>query len=78
MNKINKTYIVGIICILFAAWIIWSTGDISEKLVSGEPGPRLFPYISAAGIIICSILTMIFDAPKDAKREKKPFLTKDG
>lgn len=78
MNKINKTYIVGIVCILFAVWIIWSTGGISEKLVSGEPGPRLFPYISAAGIIICSILTMIFDGPKDAKREKKPFLTKDG
>lgn len=78
MNKINKTYIVGIVCILFAVWIIWSTGGISEKLVSGEPGPRLFPYISAAGIIICSILTMIFDGPKEAKREKKPFLTKDG
>lgn len=78
MKKFQKTYIVGIICILFAVWIIWSTGSISEKLVSGEPGPRLFPYISAAGIIICSILSMIFDGPKEAKEEQKPFLTKDG
>ena len=78
MKKFCKTYIVGAVCILFAVWIIWTTGSISEKLVSGEPGPRLFPYISAAGIIICSVLTMIFDGPKDAKRERGPFLTRDG
>lgn len=78
MKKLSKTYIVGIVCILFAAWIIWSTGSISEKLVSGEPGPRLFPYISAAGIIICAVLSMIFDGPKDAQKEGKPYLTRDG
>ena len=78
MKKLQKTYIVGIICILFAVWIIWNTGGISMKLVSGEPGPKLFPYLSAAGIIICSVLSMIFDGPKDAQKERKPFLTKDG
>lgn len=78
MKKVGKTYIVGIICIVFAAWIVWSTGSISEKLVSGEPGPRLFPYIAAVGIIICSVLSMIFDGPKDGQKEGKPFLTPDG
>lgn len=78
MKKLSKTYIVGILSILFAVWVIWSTGSISDKLVSGEPGPRLFPYISAAGIIICAVLSMIFDGPKDAQKEKKPYLTKDG
>lgn len=78
MKKFHKTYLVGITCIIFALWIIWSTGSISEKLVSGEPGPRLFPYIAAAGIIVCSILTMVFDGPKEAQKEKRPFLTKDG
>ena len=78
VKKIQKTYVVGIVCIIFAVWIIWSAGSISTKLVSGEPGPRLFPYLSAAGIIICAVLSMIFDGPKDAKKEKKPFLTKDG
>jgi len=78
MKKLNKTYVTGLIALLFAGWIIWQAGDISNKLVSNEPGPKLFPYISAAGIIICAILSMIFDGPKEAKAEKKPYLDKAG
>lgn len=75
MKKLNKTYITGALCILFAIWIIFETGSISDKLVSNEPGPRFFPYISAVGIIICSLLSIIFDGKKDMH---KPYLTKDG
>lgn len=75
MKKINKTYLSCAILLLFAAWIIVQTGHISERLVSNEPGPKLFPYISAVGIIVCSILSMIFDGPKEKQREGKPFLT---
>lgn len=78
MKKLNKTYLVGIFALLFAGWIIFETGSISEKLVSNEPGPRLFPYIAAAGIIVCSILSMIFDGHKESQKDKKPYLTKDG
>lgn len=78
MKKLNKTYATGIIAILFAIWVIWQAGGISEKLVSNEPGPRLFPYISAAGIIVCAVLSMIFDGPKEAKKESKPYLDREG
>jgi len=76
MKTFNKTYISGVICLMFAGWIIWQTGTIGERLVSNEPGPRLFPYISAIGIIVCSVLSMIFDGRKETA--KRQYLTKDG
>ena len=82
MKKFNKTYIMGILCLLFAAWIAWQTSSIPTKLVSNEPGPKMFPYISAAGIAVMAVLSMIFDGKKekDAKEsgEAKPYLDKAG
>ena len=78
MKKLNKTYATGILAILFAGWIVWQAGSISNKLVSNEPGPRMFPYIAAAGIVICAVLSMIFDGPKEAQQEKRPYLDKAG
>lgn len=68
MKNFNRTYLMGILALAFAAWVAWQTGKISMKLVSNEPGPRFFPYISAAGIAIFAILSMIFDAPKEKKQ----------
>lgn len=80
--KINKTYLTAGFFLLFSAWVIWQAMQISEALVSNEPGPRLFPIISAIGIIICSILSIIFDGPKEKKAqeagETKPYLDKAG
>lgn len=78
MKRLNKTYVSGAVCILFGIWILLQTGSISENLVSNEPGPRLFPYIAAIGIIVCSVLTMLFDGPKESQGEQKPYLDKDG
>lgn len=82
MKKFNKTYIMGIICLLFAAWIAWQTSSIPNKLVSNEPGPKMFPYISAAGIAVMAVLSMIFDGKKENEakeaEETKPYLTKAG
>lgn len=82
MKKLTKSRLLGILGMLFAAWIAWKAGDIPMLLVSNEPGPRLFPYISAAGIFVCSLLTMIFDGNKEAKEAEekgiRPFLGKTG
>lgn len=84
MKKLNRTYIMGVICLIFAAWIAWQTTMIPERLVSNEPGPKLFPFISAAGIAIFAILSMIFDGAKESKETKetkeeaKPYLDKAG
>lgn len=70
MKKLNRTYIMGIVFILFAVWVAYQTTLIPEKLVSNEPGPKLFPFISAAGMVIMSVLSMIFDGKKEAEENK--------
>ena len=72
MKKFNRTYVMGVLCLLLAAWIVWQTGKVPMRLVAREPGPRFFPYISAGGIALFAILSMIFDGPKEAKKGNKP------
>ena len=45
MKKLNRTYIMGAVFLVFSVWVLWQTSMIPEKLVSNEPGPKLFPYI---------------------------------
>ena len=78
MKRINSTYVMGILGLVLAAWIAVQASQVPMRLVANEPGPRFFPYISAAGIAIFSILSMIFDAPQEAKKEKKQYLDKAG
>lgn len=75
MKKLNKTYVMGIVGILFSAWLFLEIQKIPEHLVSNEPGPKLFPYIATIGILCSCILSMIFDGPKDKKED---FLSKEG
>jgi len=75
MKKMNRTYVMGICCLIIAAAIFWGASKVSTTLVSNEPGPRLFPCLSAIGIAVFSILSMIFDGPKEAG---KPYLDKSG
>lgn len=81
MKKFNRTYIMGIVFILFALWVIWQTTMIPEKLVSNEPGPKLFPYISAFGMILMAVLSMIFDGKQkkgENEAEEAPYLDAAG
>ena len=78
MKKLNRTYIMGILCLALAAFIAWQTTMIPERLVSNEPGPKFFPFISAAGIAVFAILSMIIDGPKEAKEDSTPYLDKAG
>ncbi len=78
MKKLNRTYIMGILCLVLAAWIAWQTTTIPERLVSNEPGPKLFPFISAAGIAVFAVLSMIFDGRKERAEDSKPYLDKAG
>lgn len=70
MKKPNRTYIMGIVFILLALWVIFQTTQIPTKLVSNEPGPKLFPYISAIGMIVMAVLSMIFDGKKESEDNK--------
>lgn len=72
MKKINRTYVMGAVFVLLGLFVVWQSSMIPTKLVSNEPGPKLFPYISGIGMIVMAVLSMIFDAPKDT--EAKPYL----
>jgi hypothetical protein len=61
MKKINRTYVMGVFTLVVAAFIGYGTSKVPEMLVSNEPGPRLFPYISAIGLAMFAVLSMIFD-----------------
>ena len=78
MKKFNRTYVMGIECLLLSAFVFFETGNITERLVSNEPGPKFFPYISAVGIALFAILSMLFDGPKESKEGSKPYLDKAG
>lgn len=78
MKKLNRTYLMGALCLLFAVFIFIQTGKVPERLVSNEPGPKFFPYISAAGIALFAILSMIFDGPKESREGSKRYLDKAG
>ena len=81
MKKLNRTYVMGIVFIVFAAWVAFQTTLIPEKLVSNEPGPKLFPFISAIGMVIMAILSMIFDGKKEKEENEHgaaPYLDKEG
>ncbi|MEW4413971.1 tripartite tricarboxylate transporter TctB family protein [Clostridium sp. AN503] len=81
MKKLNRTYIMGAVFLVFSVWVLWQTTMIPERLVSNEPGPKLFPYISAFGMILMAVLSMVFDGRKEAEEAKKgpaPYLDQAG
>jgi len=71
MKKFNRTYAMGIFFLLFSAFVFWQTTLIPERLVSNEPGPKFFPFISVGGMVIMSILSMIFDGKKEVEKTKE-------
>ncbi|MBR1711743.1 MAG: tripartite tricarboxylate transporter TctB family protein [Clostridia bacterium] len=82
MKKINRTYVMGVVVLALAAWIGWQTSQLPTRFVTNEPGPKLFPYISAIGMGVFAILSMIFDGPKETREnqeeQKRPLMPKGG
>ena len=68
----KKDRILGICSVLLSAWIIYITSGLNFPINKGDPGPKLFPYIGAALILICGII-LIIKPGKDGK----VFMTKE-
>lgn len=75
MKKLNRTYVCGIFMLALSLWIGYESTRIPTMLVSNEPGPRLFPCISAIGIALFSILSMLFDGRQE---KSEPYLDRNG
>ena len=39
MKKFNRTYVMGVLCLLLAAWIVWQTGKVPMRLVARAASP---------------------------------------
>ena len=71
-NSNTKDRILGICSVLLSAWMIFVTTKLNFPTSKGDPGPKLFPYIGAAIILICGIILII----KPGKNSKQ-FMTKE-
>jgi len=71
----NKEKIGGICFAIFGLFVVLVATQIKMPVNSNEPGPRVFPYISGSGMLICGI-GMFLTAKK--KEKEKPFLSKEG
>ena len=56
MKKLNRTYIMGIVFIILALWVLFQTTQIPEKLVSTSRDSCSL-YISAIGMIVMAVLS---------------------
>lgn len=67
----HRDRIVGVIATLLGAAIAFLTATrVAVSNMPGDPGPRVFPYISAGILIVCGLILAI----RKPAGEAKPFL----
>ena len=67
----HRDRIVGIISVVLGAAVAFlTTTRVAASNMPGDPGPRIFPYISAAILMLCGLLLAI----KKPTKEAAPFL----
>lgn len=71
----KKDRIIGLILVAMAITVAIATANMttSKLPVSGDPGPRLMPYIASALLGVCGIGIII-----QAEGESKPTMSKKG
>lgn len=65
--KLHKNQIYSICVILFAIIFMIMTSQLKSVYTLSERdiGPRAFPYLAGAGLIVCAIGKMLTEGPKD-------------
>ena len=67
----HRDRIVGIVSVVLGAAVAFLTATrVAASNMPGDPGPRIFPFISAGILILCGLLLVIRKPDKAAK----PFL----
>jgi len=73
MKKLSKDRLLGIICLLLTAFIVWQTRQIPIRAEQfATVGPRTFPMIAAVLFAICGIYFII----KKPEGPDKVYMTK--
>lgn len=69
----TKNRMAGLTIFILGAIFVYMTSRIPNPSNMLETGPRLFPYISSAGMVICGI-GLVFQKSKET--DAKPFMRK--
>lgn len=69
----NRNRLTGSLLAFIGIAVLIMAKDLSAPVIEHDPGPRFFPSIAAAGLIICGL----FISAQPQKRTE-PFLTPEG
>mgnify|MGYP002869388537 CR=1 FL=1 len=74
MGSLTKDKKLGILAAIIGAGVIIYSSQIEPLMELEEPGPKLFPMISGAGILICGLCIFF----RKQTKEDRPFADKAG
>jgi hypothetical protein len=76
MVQITKDRVTGMITIGVGIFVISASMLFPPSKMPGDPGPKIFPIISAI-IMIVTGAGLVISRPKEKDKVKKPYLTKE-
>jgi len=76
MAKITKDRVTGMIGIGVGVVIFNASMKFPPSTMAGDPGPKIFPIISAI-IMIATGAGLVIPKPKEKDKVKKPYLTRE-
>lgn len=66
----HRDRIVGLVTVIMGALVAFGTTQIADSNMAGDPGPKVFPFISAGILLVCGIILLV----RKPAGEAKPFL----
>lgn len=72
--KFTRDKLLGVIASVLGLLVLIAGSQLKALIVLTEPGPKLFPMISGAGMLLCGLIILF---RKDDK-EYKQFMDKEG
>lgn len=68
--KFSRDRGTGSICVVIGVLVAYMSSQLPKSIMSGDIGPSVFPYITAAILIICGLVLIV----RKNDQEPKPFL----
>ena len=72
MKKMYKDQALGLVLLVVSIVFIYFTTGISDSILAGDPGPKVFPMTACILIGVCGLVLLV----KPEKAEAKAFLSR--
>ena len=73
MKKLYKDQVLGIVLLIVSLIFGFFTSRISDSILVGDPGPKIFPAAACILIGLCGLMLAV----KPEKKEGRPFLNRE-